>query len=609
MSPAIDYDVDLRSEWGKFNLLACAPPFSLDRIPDSEQVHQLSSQIIELLKLGPTDSILDVGCHRGDFVLDLASRGFLHCTGLGTSPFLLQWGIFTAKQSKLPVVFREGDPRAIPFSQDKYDVVMLRGNILGNFEAAQGDLKVLKEVFRVLKPNGKIFVEIFNKEVFQKTIPQQNWEWRGKKYVISRQQTYSEENERIVTREVVTDAEKYIVSDRFFAVRIYTQESVTDLLSRAGFDVTGFLPTRPNVICLTAVSQKTVTAAPSIPPKQERVVGILFGTPHKSDRVKPSAVYDEDSLYANDIMLSAMRELPGYQFIILQNHDTLFYDLTRLKGRIDYVLNLCDEGFYNDVRYELHIPGMLDILKIPYTGATPLCLAVCADKSVMRGIAIEMGIPVAQGVFIHPGETSYDIPFPFPVIIKPATGNSSFAITQRSVAHNYDEFFDAISEVQARIGYKEALLVEEFLPGADLSVGIIGNPPSSYTVLPITQEDYTELSTGLPSICGYEAKWLPESPYSVVKSVPAQLPSTTLEFVRAYSAKIFTRLECRDYARIDWRLDGQGVPRILEINPNCGTTWDGHLYHMARHNGMSYGDMLLAILHAAEERLGLPPLS
>ncbi|OLS14015.1 MAG: Methyltransferase type 11 [Promethearchaeota archaeon CR_4] len=549
-----------------------------------------------------------MGCHQGEFILDLAKRGYLQSCGLDISRYHLDLARISAKQSRLPVIFKEGDPRAIPFPHDKFDVSLIRRNVLGNFEAAQGDLKVLKEVFRVLKPKGKILVEVFSKDIFQATLPQQYWEWKNNNYVISRQQSYSPENERLVTREIITDTQDYVVTDRFFAVKVYTRESVTDLLSRAGFEVLGFHEARPNVICITAISQKTTITAPPITPKQQRVVGIIFGTPQKSDRVKPSPVYDEDSLYANDIMLTSMRELPGYQFIILQNHDTLSLDLTRLKGRIDYVFNLCDEGFNNDVRYELHIPATLDMLKIPYTGATPHCLSVCADKSIMRGIAIEMGIPVAQGVFIHPGETSYDIPFPFPVIIKPATGNSSFAITQRSVAGNYDEFFDAISEVQARIGYNEALLVEEFLPGADLSVGIVGNPPSSYIVLPITQEDYTELSTNLPSICAYEAKWLPDSPYGVVKAVPAQLPATTLEFVREYSAKLFSRLECRDYARIDWRLDGQGVPRMLEINPNCGLTWDGHLYHMARHNGMSYGDMLGAVLHAAEERLGLPPM-
>jgi len=609
MTPAIDYDMDLRNEWGKFKLQACAPVFSLDLLSDSNQDSRISSQVIELLNLSPRDTILDVGCLRGEFLLELARRGFPHISGLDISPYLLQWARFAAKESDISVVFKEGDPRTMPYSQSTFDVVVLRGNVLGTYESAQGDLKVLKEAFRVLKPNGKIFVEVFGKEILQKNLPPQNWEWKNQKYIISRQQLFSSESQRIVTREVITDAQKSVVSDRFFAVKIYTPDSVTDLLTRAGFEIPHFHNSHPRVLRLTAISQKTVSAAPPRPPKQERVVGIVFGTPHKSDRVKPSPIYDEDSLYTNDIMLTSMRELPGYQFIILQNHDTLFTDITRLKGRIDYVFNLCDEGFNNDVRYEMHIPAILDMLKVPYTGGTPHCLSICADKSIMRGIAIEMGIPVAQGMFVHPGETSYDIPFPFPVIIKPATGNSSFAITQRSVAHNYEEFFDAISEVQARVGHNEALLVEEFLPGADLSVGIIGNPPSSYLVLPITQEDYTALSADLPSICGYEAKWLPDSPYNVVKSVPAQLPSTTREFVSEYSAKLFTRLECRDYARFDWRLDGQGVPRLLEINPNCGTTWDGHLYHMARHHGMSYADMLAAILHAAEDRLGLPPLT
>jgi hypothetical protein len=88
----------------------------------------------------------------------------------------------------------------------------------------------------------------------------------------------------------------------------------------------------------------------------------------------------------------------------LTSHDTLLSELTKLKGKIDYVFNLCDEGYYNDARNELHISALLDVLKIPYTGAGPQCLAFCYDKSLVRGIAKEMDIPVPEAIFIKPGD-------------------------------------------------------------------------------------------------------------------------------------------------------------------------------------------------------------
>jgi len=109
----------------------------------------------------------------------------------------------------------------------------------------------------------------------------------------------------------------------------------------------------------------------------------------------------------------------------------------------------------------------------------------------------------------------------------------------------------------------------------------------------------------LPQICGYESKWLPNSPYWNIKSIHATLPKETEKSIVACCLKLFERLECRDYTRFDWRLDQRGNPKLLEVNPNPGWCWDGHLAKMAKLAGMSYSKMLKAILHAAEQRLGM----
>lgn len=113
------------------------------------------------------------------------------------------------------------------------------------------------------------------------------------------------------------------------------------------------------------------------------------------------------------------------------------------------------------------------------------------------------------------------------------------------------------------------------------------------------------LPPGLPHICGYEAKWLPESPYWNIRSVPANLPEDIEKFIIECCLKLFERFEARDYCRFDWRLDSRGFPKLLEVNPNPGWCWDGHLAKMAKFAGLSYAGMLKAILEAAERRLGL----
>jgi len=226
---------------------------------------------------------------------------------------------------------------------------------------------------------------------------------------------------------------------------------------------------------------------------------------------------------------------------------------------------------------------------------------------LVRGIAKEMDIPVPYAFFIKPEDTAFDLSFGFPVIVKPNFGDSSFGITQRCVANSGDDLLNAILEVREKFGYEKPMLVEEFLKGKDLSVGIIGNP-SSYTVLPMTEEDYSQLPEDLPRICGYEAKWRPDSPYWKITSIPAEVPKETYNFIVECCLKLFEWLECRDYARFDWRLDGEGRPKLLEVNPNPGWCWDGHLAKMAKIAGISYSEMLVMIVRAAEQRLGLPPV-
>jgi D-alanine-D-alanine ligase len=119
------------------------------------------------------------------------------------------------------------------------------------------------------------------------------------------------------------------------------------------------------------------------------------------------------------------------------------------------------------------------------------------------------------------------------------------------------------------------------------------------------EEDYSALPESLPRICGYEAKWLPDSPYWKIRSVRAELPEELERHIVEWCIKLFERLGCRDYARFDWRLDAQGTPKLLEVNPNPGWCWDGHLAKMSAIAGMPYQEMLAAILKAIVARVSV----
>ncbi|MDI6851386.1 MAG: methyltransferase domain-containing protein [bacterium] len=570
----------------------------------------------EILRLSPDDKILDLCCGQGRHSLELARRGFQNVEGLDRSHYLIQKAKTQAKKENLNVKFREGDARKLPYPPDTFDVVLILGNSFGYFETIQEDLRVLKEVFRVLKPWGRLLIDVANGEYLRENFQPRSWEWLDKKYFVCRERYLSLDKQRLISREIITHVEKGVIADQFYAERLYTHDSLSELLKTVGFsDVTFHGEISPDSqrkqdlgmmerrIVVTAVAKKQWTPVKKKETKATRNVVVLLGDPQKPDPLKPLSVFDDDDLYTIDQLKDALRELKGYNFTYLTNHDTLINDLMKLKPKIDFVFNLCDEGYYNDPRKEAHIPALLEMLGIPYTGSGPRALINCYDKSLVRGVAREMGIPVPSAVLINPEDIIFELPLSFPVIVKPNFGDSSFGITQKSVANSFEELLTTISEVRKKFGYDKPILVEEFLTGKDLSVGIIGNPPEDYRVLPVIEEDYSALPPELPKICGYEAKWLPDSPYWNIKSIRANLPEETEKFIVGCCLRLFERLDCKDYCRFDWRLDAEGNPKLLEVNPNPGWCWDGHLAKMAGIAGMSYSELLKAILEAAEHRL------
>jgi len=618
LGPVPNLEEHVRPDWWRriFNSLYLKT--DADVVDDPDITRREIDLFTDMLKLSPEHKILDLCCGQGRHSLELARRGFNMVEGVDRSHYLIQKAKALAKKEGLNVKFREGDARKLPHPPDTFDVVLILGNSFGYFETVQDDLRVLQEVFRVLRPWGKLLIDVTDGEHLKDHFDARSWEWIDRKHFVCRERSLSVDGQRLISREVISHVEKGVIADQFYAERLYTRDSLSDLMRAAGFSDFAFhgelspnsqrnqdLGMMAQRIIFSAAVRKEWTPIKRKAKEMATDVVVILGDPTKPDPVKPAFVFDDDDFYTIDELKAALRTLKGYSFTYLNDHDTLIQDMMRLRGKVDLVLNLCDEGYNNDPRKELHVPALLEEVDIPYTGAGPQCIAFCYDKSLVRGVAKEMGIPVPEAFFIKPEDTTFELPFAFPAIVKPNFGDSSFGITQRSVVNDLEKLLNAVSEIRERFGYDKPMLVEEFLAGKDLSVGIIGNPPSAYTVLPITEEDYSELPDGLPRICGYEAKWSADSPYWNIKSVAANLPEETEKSIVEQCLKLFERLECRDYARFDWRLDAEGNAKLLEVNPNPGWCWDGHLAKMAKAAGMSYAEMLEAILRAAEQRLGI----
>jgi len=299
-------------------------------------------------------------------------------------------------------------------------------------------------------------------------------------------------------------------------------------------------------------------------------------------------------------MRAALESLAGYRFRFLDRHDDLIGALLATPPGL--VMNLCDTGFRNEARFELHVPALLDLLDVPYTGAPPACMATCYDKALVRSAAASLGVPVPAERYVDPIDPAVGIEA-FPALIKPNLGDGSLGITKDAVVRDPTEAAAYLRWLAAELPGRAAL-IQEYLPGPELSIGVIGNPATGLDVLPPLEVDFSALPAGLAPILSYESKSLPDSPYwTDIRFQPARLDAATAAQLRAHALALFQRLGLRDYARIDFRTDAAGRIKLLEVNPNPAWSYDGKLAIMTEMAGHSYADLLRMILEAAERRI------
>jgi D-alanine-D-alanine ligase len=327
---------------------------------------------------------------------------------------------------------------------------------------------------------------------------------------------------------------------------------------------------------------------------------VLTGDPRLPDLTKREHRYNEEDLATHRAMREAFEFLPGYRFEFLDDHAALLERFTR--DPPDLVVNFCDTGFRNVAAQELHVPALLEMLGVPYSGASPACMAICYDKQIVRLLAVALGIPVPQEICLAPGE-----PFPergdrFPALIKPNQADGSVGITKDAVVRSPEEAERYVAWLRRELPGR-AILIQEYLPGPEYGVGLIGNPPSRLEALPVLEVDYTRLPAGLAPILSFESKALPDSPYwTEIRFRRAEADAELLARMVGHAKRLFERLGCRDYGRFDFRCAADGEPRLLEVNPNPAWANDGKLAFMASFAGIAYPEMLKMILEAALAR-------
>jgi len=338
---------------------------------------------------------------------------------------------------------------------------------------------------------------------------------------------------------------------------------------------------------------------------RELEICVLTGDPRLPDATKRGHRYNEEDFATHRGMREAFEGLSGFRFDFVDDHASLFERLS--SDPPDLVLNFCDTGFRNQATQELHVPALLEMLGVAYSGAPPAAMAICYDKQIVRLVAEALGIPVPREIFLPAGQDLDEAEIELPALIKPNQADGSVGITKDSVVRTRAEAQTYLDWLHRELPGR-AILVQEYLPGPEYGVGLIGNPEHELVALPALEVDFSHLPFGLDPILSFESKALPDSPYwTDIKFKRAEADPAMLDEMADHARRLFARLGCRDYARFDFRCAADGRPRLMEVNPNPAWAYDGKLAFMAGFAGIAYPAMLEMILDAALRRTGLRP--
>ena len=223
--------------------------------------------------------------------------------------------------------------------------------------------------------------------------------------------------------------------------------------------------------------------------------------------------------------------------------------------------------------YEYCLAGLFEMLEIDFTGNLPASLGNCLNKARAKTILRSFGINTPASTIIKLDKSekldSGNFNLNFPVILKLLNEDASIGISELSVVKDFDSLNNHILFLKNT--YKQDVLAEEYIDGRELNIAVLGNK-----TLPISEIKFDGLPKGLPKIVTYDGKWIEDSVYyeNTKPSCPAQLDSDLRHEIEKTALLAFEAMECRDYARVDIRLNKKNIPFVIEVNPNPDISMD-----------------------------------
>ncbi len=321
----------------------------------------------------------------------------------------------------------------------------------------------------------------------------------------------------------------------------------------------------------------------------------------KNPDFKPVFSLEENNpLFEFEAMAKALRKYnyEAYTLNIMDNLNAFIKDYE--KNKPDVVFNLV-ELYKDQPRLEMSFTGIMELLNIAYTGAPPLALGTCQNKTLTKRILSSLGIRTPRYKIIKTMDRSFRLGLHYPLIVKPALEDASVGIDNDAIVYNVEALKKRVEYVFN--SFNQPALVEEFILGRELNVAVFGD--KNPIVLPISEIDFSQMPGDLHPIVSFQAKWDPGhvAYHKTIPICPAQLPDKTRIEAEKLALSCFRAVGCRDYARVDMRLSkADNKLYVLEVNPNPDLTEDAGFMRSATHGGYPYKKTLKMIVDFAYER-------
>jgi D-alanine-D-alanine ligase len=271
-------------------------------------------------------------------------------------------------------------------------------------------------------------------------------------------------------------------------------------------------------------------------------------------------------------------------------------------NEVDIVFNIA-EGSRGESR-ESQVPAILDFLNIRYTGSGILALSVSLNKALTKKLFEQAGIPTPDYRLIKEPSGLSDYGLKYPLIVKPNSEGSGKGITVTSVVRDKEALEREVERIH-RI-YKQEILVEEFIDGRELTVGILGNDPPA--ALPILEIDFASCKNSGEyfytwKVKEYEKEVEESAGLSPSWHCPARLSEEDTAKVRDIALRAHSVIGCADLSRVDIIFGKDGIPYVLEVNPLPGLDpKDSNLPYIAKRAGFNYAGLMNKILEVALKR-------